>query len=126
MGQNFFHRINFVNPDHVHMLMDLPTNRTIEDLIKLVKGNSSRWINESGIVAGRFSWGRGYGAFSVSHSNVGEVTAYIARQESHHRKYSFAEEYRMFVDRYGLKWRDEETSSPKKDSESTEKNKNRS
>ena len=56
---------------------------------------------------GRFAWGRGYGAFSVSHSDVERVGNYIARQEEHHRKRTFADEYELFVKRYGLEWRDE-------------------
>ncbi|PYS57189.1 MAG: transposase, partial [Acidobacteria bacterium] len=64
--------------------------------------------NQNHLVKGRFAWGRGYGAFSVSHSNVSRVANYIARQEEHHRKKSFTEEYELFVERYGLEWRDEE------------------
>jgi hypothetical protein len=56
----------------------------------------------------RFAWGLGYGAFSVSHSDVSRVARYIANQEEHHRKRSYSEEYRMFVRRYGLEWRAEE------------------
>jgi hypothetical protein len=56
----------------------------------------------------KFSWGRGYGIFSVSHSGVEEVSRYIAQQEEHHRKRSFSEELRMLVERYGLKWHKED------------------
>ena len=100
--------INYFNPEHTHALIDLPTNLSIEELIKLLKGSSSHWINEQKLVKGRFAWGRGYGAFSVSHSDVDRVANYIARQEEHHRKRSFAQEYELFVNRYGLRWRDEE------------------
>jgi putative transposase len=78
-------KINYVNADHVHTLVDLPTNLSIEELIQLLKGSSSHWVNANNIVAGRFAWGRGYGAFSVSKSNVAQVAAYIAGQEEHHR-----------------------------------------
>jgi REP element-mobilizing transposase RayT len=98
-------KINFVNPDHVHALIDLPTNLCIEDMMQLFKGSSSHWINEQNLVAGKFSWGRGYGVFSVSESGVPEVCAYIAKQEEHHRKRDFAEELKLFVERYGLEWR---------------------
>ena len=91
-----------------HALIDLPTSMSIEDVIKLFKGGSSHWINENKLVRGRFAWGRGYGAFSVSHSDVERVARYIANQEEHHRKWTFAEEYGLFVKRYGLEWRDEE------------------
>jgi hypothetical protein len=70
----------------------------VEEVIKLFKGGSSYWINDNRLVRGRFAWGRGYGAFSVSHSDVGRVARYIARQEEHHRKKSYLEEYELFVD----------------------------
>jgi putative transposase len=72
-----------------------------------VMSTHSHWINQNHLVKGRFAWGRGYGAFSVSHSDVKKVANYIARQEEHHRKRSFAEEYAIFVERYGLEWRDD-------------------
>ncbi len=99
----------YFNADHVHALIDLPTNLSIENIAQLFKGASSHWINEQKIVPGRFSWGRGYGAFSVSESAVGDVAAYIASQEEHHRKWSFADELKLFVERYGLEWRGLET-----------------
>ena len=103
-------RINYVNPDHVHVLVDLPTSLSIEQMMQLLKGASSHWINESNLLPHKFGWGRGYGIFSVSHSVIGKVAEYIAEQPEHHRKYSFSEELRMFVERYGLKWhREDET-----------------
>jgi putative transposase len=102
-------KINHFNPDHVHALIDLPTNLCIEEVVQLFKGGSSHWINEQKTVPGRFSWGRGYGAFSVSESAVAEVAAYIANQEEHHRKRSFTDELKLFVERYGLEWHDAET-----------------
>ena len=101
-------KINYVNRDHVHALIDLPTHLTIEKMMQLFKGGSSHWINESDLISGKFAWGRGYGAFSVSHSGVDEVARYIAGQEEHHRKRSFSEELKLFVEKYGLKWQVEE------------------
>jgi putative transposase len=103
--KGIYMKINFVNPDHVHALIDLPTNLCIEDMMQLFKGSSSHWINEQNLVAGKFGWGRGYGVFSVSESGVPEVCAYIAKQEEHHRKRDFAEELKLFAERYGLEWR---------------------
>jgi len=100
-------KINYFNADHTHALFDLPTSKCIEEVVQLFKGNSSHWINENKLITGRFAWGRGYGAFSVSQSDVPQVAAYIARQEEHHRRKTFAKEYKLFVARYGLKWRDE-------------------
>ena len=101
-----FTKISYVNADHVHTLVDLPTNLSIEELIQL-KGSSSPWVNANNIVAGKFAWGRGYGAFSVSESNVAQVAAYVAGQEEHHRVRTFAEELREFIERHGLRWQDE-------------------
>jgi hypothetical protein len=102
-------KINFVNSDHVHALVDLPTSLSIEEMMQFFKGGSSHWINQSALLPGKFGWGRGYGVFSVSHSGVGEVAKYIAEQEEHHRKRSYSDELRLFVERYGLKWRDDKT-----------------
>ena len=107
-AKGIYMKINYFNTDHTHALIDLPTNLTMEQVIQLFKGSSSHWINQNQLVRGRFAWGRGYGAFSVSHSDVARVANYIARQEDHHRKRSFAEQYELFVQRYGLELRDEE------------------
>ena len=106
--KHIYMKINFFNADHTHALIDLPTDKSIEQVVQLLKGSSSHWVNEQELVKGRFAWGRGYGAFSVSHSDVERVAAYIANQEEHHRKWTYAEEYELFVKRYGLEWRDEE------------------
>ena len=106
-GKKIYMKINYVNADHVHTLVDLPTSICVEDLLQLFKGASSHWINETSLVPGKFAWGRGYGAFSVSPSGVNEVSRYIASQEEHHRCRSFAEELRLFVERYGLEWKNE-------------------
>jgi putative transposase len=103
--KGIYMKINFVNADHIHALIDLPTNLSIEEVMQLFKGGSSHWINENHLVTGKFGWGRGYGVFSISESGVAEVCAYIANQEEHHRKRDFVEELKLFVERYGLEWR---------------------
>jgi putative transposase len=108
LEKGLYMKINFFNADHTHALIDLPTNLTIEQVIQLFKGSSSHWINQEKLVKGRFAWGKGYGAFSVSQSDVGRVAKYIANQEAHHRKRTFEEEYQLFVKNYGLQWRDHE------------------
>ena len=105
--KGIYMRINYVNPEHVHALIDLPTNLCIEDAMQLLKGGSSHWINENNLLADKFGWGRGYGVFSASHSGVREVSNYVANQVEHHRKRSFAEELRRFVARYELQWHDD-------------------
>jgi REP element-mobilizing transposase RayT len=106
--KGIYMKINYFNTDHTHALIDLPTNQTTEQVVQLLKGGSSHWINENRLVKGRFAWGRGYGAFSVSHSDIDRVSRYIANQKEHHRKRTFEEEYQLFVKRYGLEWRGEE------------------
>ncbi len=105
--ENIYMRINYVNADRVHALIDVPTALSIEKVMQLFKGSSSHWINSVDLVTGKFAWGRGYGAFSVSHSNVHRVARYITDQEAHHRIRTFAEELHEFIDRHGLRWNDE-------------------
>jgi putative transposase len=100
--KSIYMKINFVNADHVHALIDLPTHLSIEQLMQLLTGRASLWVNEPKLVPGKFGWGRGYGVFSVSQSAVSDVSAYIAEQEEHHRHKTFAEELKLFVERYGL------------------------
>jgi REP element-mobilizing transposase RayT len=108
-SKGIFLKINFVNSDHVHALIDLPTGNSVEDVLQWFKGASSHWVNEQGLVPGKFSWGRGYGCFSVSQSNVADVAKYIANQAEHHRVKSFAGEFQAFVEKHGLQWHDEKT-----------------
>ena len=84
--------------DHVHLLLRLPPVLALAKAISVVKANSSRWMNEHGA---DFAWQGGYGAFSVSKSNLAAVTRYIREQKHHHRKMSFAEEYRALLKRHG-------------------------
>jgi putative transposase len=108
-SKGVYMKINYANADHIHALVDLPTGVSIEELIQLLKGASFHWINSSNLVTGKFAWGRGYGAFSVSESNVARVARYIADQEEHHRVRTFAEELREFIDRHGLQLKNEES-----------------
>jgi REP element-mobilizing transposase RayT len=107
--KGIYMKINYVNYDHVHALVDIPTGLSIEELMQLVKGSSSHWINANNLLAGKFAWGRGYGAFSVSQSNVDQVAAYIGGQEQHHKMRTFADELHEFIERHGLRWMDEKS-----------------
>ena len=106
---------NYVNPDHAHAVIDLPTKYSIEKVLQLLKGASSHWINANRMVGGKFAWGRGYGAFSISHSNLDVVVRYIDNQEEHHRRKSFAEELSALVKVHGLEWHDDETDEAEPD-----------
>lgn len=81
--------------DHVHMLIRIRPVQSIAEIARVVKTNSSRWIRKKGHK--EFGWQAGYGAFSVSESNVQAVSKYIATQEEHHRKRSFQEEFVAFL-----------------------------
>ena len=102
-------KINYVNADHVHMLVDLPTGLSIEELIQLLKGSSSHRVNANNILRGKFAWGRGYDAFSVSESNLAQIAAHIAGQEEHHRVRTFADELQEFIERHGLRWQNDKS-----------------
>ena len=98
--KKIYMKVNYVNPEHVHSLIDLPTNMKIEEAFHLLKGSSSRWINNR--VNFKFSWGKGYAAFSVSESNIEKVVKYILSQEEHHHVKSFSEEYEDFLKKHNL------------------------
>lgn len=103
--KNIYMKVNYVNADHVHALVDLPTGKTIEEVLQLLKGSSSHWINQK--VNFKFSWKVGYGAFSVSDSNISKVVNYIMNQEEHHRVKNFTEEYEEFVRKHNLSFEHE-------------------
>jgi REP-associated tyrosine transposase len=79
-------------PDHVHILAKIKPAIAVAEAIRLIKTNSSRWVNESRKMASRFEWQAGYAAFSVSESQVAEVRRYIQTQEQHHARISFHDE----------------------------------
>jgi putative transposase len=90
--------------DHVHILCSLHRTVTIAQLVEEVKTNSSVRIKQEGPMLADFHWQNGYGAFSVSSSNVEQVKTYIANQEVHHRKMTFQEEYRKMLERHGIEY----------------------
>jgi len=91
-----------VQPEHIHLLVDLPANLCLSDFTQKIKGSTSHWLNEQKLVPGKFSWQRGYGAFSVSASQLEIVTKYIQNQDEHHRRKSFEEEYTEWRRNYGF------------------------
>ncbi len=83
--------------DHLHALISLNRDLSIADAMCKWKSLSSGWVRRTFSEHQAFGWQPGYGAFSVSQSNAGAVRAYIARQEEHHRRVTFEEEYRAFL-----------------------------
>ena len=85
--------------NHVHLLLKVPKTRTLADVMRELKANSSLRIRKH---VSAFAWQDGYGAISVSPTAVHAVTQYIAHQEEHHRHKSFEEEYVAILDRAGV------------------------
>ena len=82
--------------DHIHMLISLPPAVSISEALRFIKSNSSGWVHDKW-PRRSFAWQLGYGAFSVSKSNVPEVLNYIRNQETHHRKVTFKDEFIDFL-----------------------------
>jgi REP element-mobilizing transposase RayT len=88
--------------DHLHVVTTLPRTITQAVMVETVKKTSSKWIKGLDAKYRQFYWQRGYGAFSVSSSQLSVVLEYVERQEEHHRTRSFQEEYRDFLRKYGI------------------------
>lgn len=104
--QNNKHKLIAINgmPDHVHIAVGYKPHQLIPDLLQDVKGNSSLWINNKKFVRGHFNWQEGYGAFSFSHSHMDRIVKYIQNQEKHHKRKTFREEYKGFLEKYDVKY----------------------
>jgi len=83
--------------DHVHILIGLKPDARLSDVVRDIKANSSRFINEKKWIKGKFEWQKGFGAFTVGYSQIDQVINYINNQESHHHTKSFSEEYIKFL-----------------------------
>jgi REP element-mobilizing transposase RayT len=90
--------------DHVHILLSLPATITLAKAAQLVKGGSSLWIHETFPNQRNLAWQEGYGAFTVSVSQLDKTIAYINNQEAHHRKKTFQEEYWEFLKKHGVEY----------------------
>ncbi len=104
--QNNTHKMLSINsmPDHLHLFFGFRPTQSLSDLMRLVKGESSEWINKQGFTASAFRWQEGYGAFSYARSQVKTVAQYIENQEIHHRKKTFQEEYQMFLRKFEIEY----------------------
>lgn len=100
------HKLLAINgvSDHVHVLFGFRPIQSLSDLMQDIKGSSSKWINNKQFVKGKFSWQEGYGAFSYSKSEIMRVVGYIERQEEHHKKKSFIEEYKELLDQFEVEY----------------------
>jgi putative transposase len=89
-------------PDHIHLLFQMNPTKSVAEVIKHVKGNSSHTINQSNLTENKFAWQTGYSAFSVSESVVEKVREYVLNQKEHHKKDSFQDEFEKFLKAYKL------------------------
>lgn len=96
--------LDYINAhqDHVHALINLGKDQNIAELMNLLKGESSFWVNKMKILKYKFSWQDDYFAASVSHSHVDKVRAYIKNQDIHHRKMTRDKEIESFINKYGF------------------------
>lgn len=100
--QNYGHKMLAINnmPDHMHIFFGFRPNQSLADLMRIVKSESSKWINDKQLTPAVFNWQERYGAFSYSRSHVAKVTGYVLNQEEHHRHKTFLEEYERFLKQF--------------------------
>jgi REP-associated tyrosine transposase len=107
--QNRRHKLLAIKfmPDHVHILIGYHPSQPLPDLLRDIKANTSKFVNENRWLPGRFQWQEGYGAFSYNHSQISNVIQYIEYQEGHHDKVSFKEEYLKLLEQYKIEYNPE-------------------
>ena len=90
--------------DHIHILLSLPATISIAKAIQLIKGGSSKWVHDEFQQHHDFEWQKGYGAFTLSISQVEETIKYIQKQKEHHRKTSFQDEFLKILKKHGIEY----------------------
>ncbi len=100
------HKLLAINgmPDHLHILIGMKPVQSLSDLIKAIKGDSSKWINQNNFIKAHFSWQEGFGAFSYAKPQLDNVIKYILNQKEHHKKKSFRDEYIGFLKAYDVEY----------------------
>jgi putative transposase len=91
-------------PDHIHILIGIKPDIALSDLMRDVKANSSKFINEKRWIVGKFSWQEGFGGFSYSHSQLDSVANYIRNQEEHHSRKTFKDEYLDMLKKFDIEY----------------------
>ena len=90
--------------DHVHCFVGLKPVMSVSELMKTIKGKSSKYINDNKLTKQHFEWQDGYGVFSYGQSQVDKVYKYIHNQETHHKKQTFREEYLEFLKKFKIEY----------------------
>ena len=100
------HKLLAINgtTDHIHILFGMRPIQALSDLIMKVKSHSSKWINEKGLTSTKFQWQEGFGGFSYGKTQVPGVISYIHKQEEHHRKRNFLEEYKEILEFFEVEY----------------------
>lgn len=104
--QTYNHKMIIINgmPDHLHIVIGMRPSQSLSDLMQDIKGSSSRWINDNKLVKGKFQWQEGYGAFSYNKSLLPKLIGYVKNQKEHHRKKTFLQEYKEFLDLFEVEY----------------------
>jgi putative transposase len=90
--------------DHVHVFLGIRPDIALSDLVRDIKNNSSKFVNEKKWIRGKFNWQEGFGAFSYGHSQIDAVVKYIQNQERHHAKRAFKEEYMEMLEKFNVQF----------------------
>jgi putative transposase len=104
--QNHVHKMISINgmEDHVHMFFGMRPVQSLSDLVRIVKGESSEWINKQQLTPFIFRWQEGFGAFSYSKNQIPVVARYIQNQEEHHKEVDFLREYEAMLKNFDVEY----------------------
>ncbi len=107
--QNNGHKLIAIGamPDHIHIFIGYNLNQKIPDLVEHIKTSSNQWIKQKGWCPMKFSWQRGYGAFTHSQAQLSTVAHYVENQEEHHRRKNFRKEYLELLRKFEIEYREE-------------------
>jgi putative transposase len=96
-------------PDHLHLLISLPSTLSVSKAMQLIKGGASKWVHDTFPEHSDFEWQQGYGAFSIGISDIERTTDYIKNQAEHHQKSDFKTEFRAFLTKHGIEFEEKYT-----------------
>jgi putative transposase len=93
--------------DHIHLLVSMKPSISVSELVRDLKSNSSKWLNEQGLFKGKFEWQNGFGAFTCGHTQLNSIIAYVNNQEIHHKKETFKEEYLKLLKEFEIEFNEQ-------------------
>ena len=106
IAQTSKHKVLAINnmPDHLQLFHGLNPNQSVSETMRIIKGDSSEWINKEKFTNRKFHWQDGYGAFSYAKSQIDDVVKYIANQQVHHKKATFIDEYKKMLEKFDVSY----------------------